>query len=171
MDSAGDSRGISIYLENNTVHYKVSDRLVSVKEKNSNHNADINGLFNGYFQVVTSSKTWDLSTDLVTNDWQDVVLTWKKEEGLMLYVNGAFRDSQKDGTTTSPVPNKQARLTVGRKSGNPPYRYTRWERVLCTCYFVSYITVLKLSINRSTDRSIDQSINQLANQTANQSIN
>lgn len=78
-----------------------------------------------HFQVVTSSKTWDLSTDLVTNNWQDVVLTWKKEEGLMLYVNGAFRDSQKDGTPTKQVPNKQARLTIGRKSGNPPYRYTR----------------------------------------------
>jgi hypothetical protein len=75
--------------------------------------------------VVTSSKTWDLSTELVSNEWQDVVLTWKKEEGLMLYVNGAFRDSQKDGTASESVPNKQARLTVGRKSGNPPYRYTR----------------------------------------------
>ena len=45
----------------------------------------------------------------------------------MLYVNGAFRDSLKDGTVTSLIPNKQARLTIGRKSGNPPFKYTRYE--------------------------------------------
>ena len=44
---------MSIYIENSTVHYK----------------------------VVTSSQTWDLVTDLVSNEWQDVVLTWKREEG------------------------------------------------------------------------------------------
>lgn len=65
--------------------------------------------------------------ELVTNEWQDIALTWKKEEGLMLYVNGAFRDSLKDGTVTSLIPNKQARLTIGRKSGNPPFKYTRYE--------------------------------------------
>ncbi|XP_032238898.2 uncharacterized protein LOC5513456 isoform X2 [Nematostella vectensis] len=97
LDSAGDSRGVSVYLQNNTVNYK----------------------------VVTSTKTWKLSTELATNEWQDLVFTWKKEEGLMLYINGAFRDSMKDGTPTAPVPNKQARLTIGRQSGNAPYRYTR----------------------------------------------
>ena len=44
----------------------------------------------------------------------------------MLYVNGAFRDSLKDGTVTRLIPNKQARLTIGRKSGNPPFKYTRY---------------------------------------------
>lgn len=78
-------------------------------------------------KVVTSTKEWQLSMELVTNEWQDIALTWKKEEGLMLYVNGAFRDSLKDGTVTSLIPNKQARLTIGRKSGNPPFKYTRYE--------------------------------------------
>ena len=77
-------------------------------------------------QVTTSTREWQLSTELVTNQWQDIVMTWKKEEGLMLYVNGAFRDSLKEGTETSLVPNKQARLTIGRKSGNPPFKYTRY---------------------------------------------
>ena len=63
--------------------------------------------------------------ELGTNQWQDIVMTWKKEEGLMLYVNGAFKDSLKEGAETSLIPNKQARLTVGRKSGNPPFKYTR----------------------------------------------
>ena len=76
---------------------------------------------------MTSTKEWQLSMELVTNEWQDIALTWKKEEGLMLYVNGAFRDSLKDGTVTSLIPNKQARLTIGRKSGNPPFKYTRYE--------------------------------------------
>ena len=77
-------------------------------------------------QVTTSTREWQLSTELVTNQWQDIVMTWKKEEGLMLYVNGAFRDSLKEGRETSLVPNKQARLTIGRKSGNPPFKYTRY---------------------------------------------
>lgn len=77
-------------------------------------------------QVTTSTREWQLSTELVTNQWQDIVITWKKEEGLMLYVNGAFRDSLKEGRETSLVPNKQARLTIGRKSGNPPFKYTRY---------------------------------------------
>ncbi|XP_022799604.1 uncharacterized protein LOC111337536 isoform X3 [Stylophora pistillata] len=97
LDSSGNSRGVSIYIQNGSL----------------------------YYQVVTSTKEWQLSMELVTNEWQDIVLTWKKEEGLMLYVNGAFRDSLKDGTETSLIPNKQARLTIGRKSGNPPFKYTR----------------------------------------------
>ncbi|XP_027047022.1 uncharacterized protein LOC113674731 isoform X3 [Pocillopora damicornis] len=97
LDSSGNSRGVSIYIHNGSLYYK----------------------------VVTSTKEWQLSMELVTNEWQDIVLTWKKEEGLMLYVNGAFRDSLKDGTETSLIPNKQARLTIGRKSGNPPFKYTR----------------------------------------------
>lgn len=97
LDSSGNSRGVSIFIQNGSLFYK----------------------------VVTSTKEWQLSMELVTNEWQDIALTWKKEEGLMLYVNGAFRDSLKDGTVTSLIPNKQARLTIGRKSGNPPFKYTR----------------------------------------------
>ncbi|XP_078359625.1 uncharacterized protein LOC144644082 isoform X4 [Oculina patagonica] len=97
LDSSGNSRGVSIFIQNGSLFYK----------------------------VVTSTKQWQLSMELVTNEWQDIAMTWKKEEGLMLYVNGAFRDSVKEGTVTSLIPNKQARLTIGRKSGNPPFKYTR----------------------------------------------
>ncbi|XP_067038773.1 uncharacterized protein [Acropora muricata] len=97
LDSSGDSRGVAVFIQHGSLYYK----------------------------VTTSTREWQLSTELVTNQWQDIVMTWKKEEGLMLYVNGAFRDSLKEGTETSLVPNKQARLTIGRKSGNPPFKYTR----------------------------------------------
>ena len=56
----------------------------------------------------------------------------------MLYVNGAFRDSLKDGTLTNPVPNKQARLTIGRKSGNPPFKYTRYSLYFRPGYITSF---------------------------------
>ncbi|XP_074615208.1 uncharacterized protein LOC141874734 isoform X6 [Acropora palmata] len=97
LDSSGDSRGVAVFIQHGSLYYK----------------------------VTTSTREWQLSTELVTNQWQDIVMTWKKEEGLMLYVNGAFRDSLKEGRETSFVPNKQARLTIGRKSGNPPFKYTR----------------------------------------------
>lgn len=81
--------------------------------------------------------------ELVTNEWQDIAMTWKKEEGLMLYVNGAFRDSVKEGTVTSLIPNKQARLTIGRKSGNPPFKYTRYVTTIASFNLVIYQYLVK----------------------------
>ena len=59
----------------------------------------------------------------------------------MLYINGAFRDSQKEGKVTSPVPNKQARLTIGRKSGNAPFKYTRFVLKYFFCFNLKYVRV------------------------------
>lgn len=96
LDTSGEKRGVSVYIGNNSLHYR----------------------------VTTGSKAWELTSDLMTNQWQDVVFTWKKEEGLTLYVNGAFKDSMKDGVVISPVKDEQTHLLVGKSKDDV---FTKYE--------------------------------------------
>ena len=86
MDTSGGNRGVSVYIRDNSLHYRVS----------------------------TGNKAWELGTDLMTNEWQDIVMTWKKSSGLALYVNGAFKDKVKHGFKISPVKDEQTHLLIGK---------------------------------------------------------
>ena len=92
IDTSGGKRGVSVYILDNSLHYRVS----------------------------TGAKAWELATDLMTNEWQDIVMTWKRGEGLSLYVNGAFKDRVKHGFKISPVKDDQTHLLIG-KSMNDAY--------------------------------------------------
>lgn len=86
LDTSGDSRGISVYVMNNSLNYRVTSR----------------------------DKVWQLTSDLMTREWQDVVFTWRKKDGLTLYVNGAFKDRVEKGTVIVPVGDEQTHLLVGK---------------------------------------------------------
>ena len=90
VDTSGGKRGVSVYVRDNSLHYRVS----------------------------TGAKAWELATDLMTDEWQDVVMTWKRGEGLALYVNGAFKDRVKHGFKISPVKDEQTHLLIGKSIGN-----------------------------------------------------
>ena len=88
IDTSGGKRGVSVYIRDNSLHYRVS----------------------------TGKEAWELGTDLMTNEWQDIVMTWKKGSGLALYVNGAFKDKVKHGFKISPVKDEQTHLLVGKSN-------------------------------------------------------
>ena len=98
IDSAAGKRGVSIFIRDGKL----------------------------YYEVTTSTTKWSLATELSTNHWQNIVMTWKKEEGLTLYENGAFRDTvtlgQKNGDLMG---DDNTMFLVGRGNGNPPFKNTR----------------------------------------------
>ena len=71
--------------------------------------------------------SWQVESDFTLNVWQYVMVTWARENGLALYINGTEiarapgympqeGDHDKDTYT---------RLIVGRNAAGTPYGYTR----------------------------------------------
>lgn len=78
--------------------------------------------FENFFSVF-----WQVESDFSFNVWQYVMVTWARENGLALYINGTEitralgympqeGDHDKDTYT---------RLIVGRNAAGTPYGYTR----------------------------------------------
>lgn len=104
IDTSGGDRGFTIYLQDSKIYYK----------------------------LISKDAEWLLKTDVTTERWQDIVMTWHKFKGLSVYVNGAFKDSvaagkkRKDTSTHS-----TSRLMIGRESkAKGPFAFTRFVRLL-----------------------------------------
>lgn len=69
-----------------------------------------------HYRISTGAKAWELATDLMVNEWQDIVMTWKPSEGLALYVNGAFKDRVKHDFKISQVKDEQTHLLIGKSN-------------------------------------------------------
>jgi len=79
---------------------------------------------NMYFQVIRSTDEdtmiWKVRVPIYTIRWQEIVMTWRLDKGLWIYVDGMFR-----GHTLSPqsIPRDDRstpkRLTIGRKNSGP----------------------------------------------------
>ena len=94
------------------------------------HNGGMKGISvylvndNMYFQVIRSTDEdimiWKVRVPIYTIRWQEIVMTWRLDKGLWIYVDGMFR-----GHTLSPQPlpkedlSTPKRLTIGRKNSGP----------------------------------------------------
>ena len=79
-----------------------------------------------YAKFSTSTKTWEISTDRITeNNWHKVELSWNERKGLQMYV-----DRELVASTSSPTQHRPLSLTdhavyVGRPTDdNPDGRYS-----------------------------------------------
>ena len=99
LDTSGGSKGFTVYIQKNKMHYK----------------------------VITKEKVWELSTDITTNRWQDIVMTWHNYKGITLFVNGAFKDSAEKGKKTGILrEDATPRLLISRRATDiKPFAYTK----------------------------------------------
>ena len=96
------------------------------------HNGGVKGISvylindNLYFQVVSSPDEdimiWKVRVPIYTVRWQRVVMTWRLDKGLWVYIDGAFRGYTKIPTTLPEQPkDSPKRFLVGRKTTGPKY--------------------------------------------------
>eukprot|EP00795_Rhopilema_esculentum_P005038 gene5038-148_t len=99
LDTSGGSKGFTIYIQKNKMHYK----------------------------VITREKVWELATDITTNQWQEIVMTWHNYKGITLFVNGAFKDSAENGKKTGILrEDATPRLLISRRATDlKPFAYTK----------------------------------------------
>ncbi|XP_065639355.1 uncharacterized protein LOC100203426 isoform X11 [Hydra vulgaris] len=98
IDTSGGGKGFTIFIANNKLNYK----------------------------VVTDEQTWHLQTDLTVEIWEQIVMTWHKDKGLSVFVNGAFKDSETTSKKSVIVSNGPTRLIVGREDKDKgPYSCTK----------------------------------------------
>ena len=99
LDTSGGSRGFTIYIQANKMHYK----------------------------VITSEKVWELATDITTNRWEEIVMTWHNFKGITVFINGAFKDSSENGKHTGIMrEDATPRLLIGRRATDlKPFTHTR----------------------------------------------
>lgn len=81
---------------------------------------------NLYFQVMSSPDEdimiWKVRVPIYTVRWQRIVMTWRLDKGLWVYLDGTFR-----GYTKSPMTlplqgrDQQKRFYIGRKTTGPDY--------------------------------------------------
>ena len=81
---------------------------------------------NLYFQVISSpdedTMIWKVRTPIYTVRWQEVVMTWRLDKGLWVYLDGSFRGFTKIPETL-PMLMKESpkRFFIGRKIVGPDY--------------------------------------------------
>ncbi|XP_065670480.1 uncharacterized protein LOC100203426 isoform X29 [Hydra vulgaris] len=98
IDTSGGGKGFTIFIANNKLNYK----------------------------VVTDEQTWHLQTDLTVEIWEQIVMTWHKDKGLSVFVNGAFKDAETTSKKSVIVSNGPTRLIVGREDKDKgPYSCTK----------------------------------------------
>lgn len=98
VDTSGGGKGFTIFITDNKLSYR----------------------------VVGKEEVWELQTDLTTERWQDIVMTWHKNKGVAVYVNGAFKDSENNGKKVKQSESGTGRLIVGRESKDKgPYTWTK----------------------------------------------
>lgn len=81
---------------------------------------------NMYFQVIRSTSedvmTWRVRTPIYTVRWQQIVMTWRLDKGLWIYLDGMYR-----GHTLTPevlpeeVTDVPKRFCIGRKNKGPDF--------------------------------------------------
>lgn len=81
---------------------------------------------NMYFQVISSPDEdimiWKVRVPIYTVRWQRVVMTWRLDKGLWVYLDGVFRGHTKIPLTLPEKPVEQTkRLVIGRKVSGPDY--------------------------------------------------
>lgn len=81
-----------------------------------------------HYKVITREKVWELATDITTNRWQEIVMTWHNYKGITLFVNGAFKDSAENGKNTGILrEDATPRLLVSRRATDlKPFAYTKY---------------------------------------------
>ena len=81
---------------------------------------------NMFFQVISNPQEdimiWKVRVPIYTVRWQRVVMTWRLDEGLWVYLDGTFRGYTKLPTTL-PEQSKETprRFLIGRKNTGPNY--------------------------------------------------
>ncbi|XP_031555970.1 uncharacterized protein LOC116292758 [Actinia tenebrosa] len=80
-----------------------------------------------YAVVSQSNSAWRVEAPYTTNKWQYVLITWKQEDGLTLYMDGAPVASSEAVVPQrgDHLQDSLTRLAVGRNSAGPPYGNTK----------------------------------------------
>ena len=112
IDTSGGGTGFTIEIVDDKLNYRVSD----------------------------SEKTWKLRTDLTVDTWQDIVMMWHRNKGIIVYVNGAYKDSENVSKAVEPRSLGTTRLFIGLENKEKgPYTYTKYVIIFIYILYYSHV--------------------------------
>nr|XP_058946642.1 uncharacterized protein LOC131774603 [Pocillopora verrucosa] len=128
--TAGLTFGVRIKLDDAAKSYKDEPHYI-VDSGGSNKESRGFTLFvkDGKLYAVVSvpDEVWRVESDFALNAWQYIMVTWARENGLALYINGTEVTRARGYMPQEGEHDKDSytRLIVGRNAAGTPYGYTR----------------------------------------------